>query len=422
MQPLICPAGSLCSSGASAPTICGAGGFCPAGVSASMPCPDSTFSTKSNQSTVAACSACSVCAAGTYQTGICSATHDVQCTACTGKPVNASYYSVCLYRCNDGYFGETCAPCPANSWCANEIQTHCPANSESPSLSTRAADCRCISGYSNTGSIYGLIQCVGCLPGSTCASGQTAAMVVSPTPLPNITQVILVQKPLPPADSTASLYASAPSLWLQISSLVKNVSVFTRQLCRGSYCVACDGTPTCVQRQSINVSVVGGAYRASSTSLQYDTLYQISAAAGACVPSFTGLDAEYFVDTQLAVTSNSGLSSVLISCPTDLSLQLVLSFPSRSPTRRSLRSLLSQTSDSISVSVVVESPLVQPTGTAISQANLTIEGYTTVNPPKVTCQPGDYFPAGGFTPMPCLAGSFCPGDGSIYSCQPGTQV
>jgi len=206
-----------------------------------------------------------------------------------------------------------------------------------------------------------------------------------------------------------------------MSALAGNASVFTRQICRGAFCMACDGSPTCVARRVVDVSVVEGVYTASVSQLQYDTLYQFTPVSAACTPSFLGLDTEFYTGTQLAITSNSGVSSVVIHCPTDPSLQLSLVMSSTAVARRSLRSLLSS-DDSLSVSIVVTSPQVQPVATAITEANLIVQGYTTVNPPAVTCQPGDYFPVGVFTPQPCLAGSYCPGDGSIYSCQPGTRV
>jgi len=419
--PITCIAGSMCAAGVSAPTVCAAGGFCPFGVSAAMPCPASTFSVRANQSNVATCNACRACTAGSYQTDLCISTHDTQCAACMNKPANASYYDACQFRCNSGFFGSGCVACPANSWCTSETQIRCPVNSVSQPLSSSADSCKCLSGYSNTGSIFGLIQCVACVSGTACATGQSAGMVVHITPIPNITQVLLVQKTLPAAISTPSLFASVPGLWSQMVALVGNSSVFTRQICRGLFCVACDGSPTCVPRKSIDVHVVNGVYITSVARLQFDTLYQLNVASGVCTPSFIGLDPEFYTGTQIAVTSNSGVSTVMLQCLADPSLQRMLVISSTLVARRSHRHLL-ESDDSLAVSIVVPAQLVEPTVVVIDQANFTIQGYTTVNPPTITCQPGDYFPVGVFTPQPCLAGSYCPGDGSIYSCQPGTRV
>jgi hypothetical protein len=55
--------------------------------------------------------------------------------------------------CDPGFVGnlsvlaQTCAACPANSYCGGLSQLACPANTRSPALSSLAVHCRCVAGY-----------------------------------------------------------------------------------------------------------------------------------------------------------------------------------------------------------------------------------------------------------------------------------
>jgi hypothetical protein len=42
---------------------------------------------------------------------------------------------------------QSCAACPADSYCAGLSQLACPANTRSPALSSLAIHCRCVAGY-----------------------------------------------------------------------------------------------------------------------------------------------------------------------------------------------------------------------------------------------------------------------------------
>lgn len=112
-------------------------------------CLTGQFSTASG---APASSTCAACSSGTYAT-------QQQATACTSCPSNSgtggstgsTQRGQCV--CDPGYVGnlanlaQTCAACPANSYCAGLSQASCPSNTRSPPLSSQALQCRCVAGY-----------------------------------------------------------------------------------------------------------------------------------------------------------------------------------------------------------------------------------------------------------------------------------
>ena len=94
---------------------------------------------------------CTGCSLGSYA-------NIIGLTICTSCPTNSNTSSTnstqrgdCL--CNPGYAGnltittQTCAACPANSYCVGLNQFACPAHTHSPALSSLQAHCRCDAGY-----------------------------------------------------------------------------------------------------------------------------------------------------------------------------------------------------------------------------------------------------------------------------------
>lgn len=116
------------------------------------PCESCVTGTYSSGSGASAPSACASCLSGTYATQQGASV----CTSCpsnsgTGTSVGSTERGQCV--CDPGYAGnlanltQTCAACPANSYCAGLSQRVCPANTRSPPLSSQIIQCRCVAGY-----------------------------------------------------------------------------------------------------------------------------------------------------------------------------------------------------------------------------------------------------------------------------------
>jgi hypothetical protein len=194
----------------------------------------------------------------------------------------------------------------------------------------------------------------------------------------------MVQKPLPTVNSFVSLLLSIPNVtssMLRSVSTSGSVAVYTRQVCRSSYCVNCDRTSACVGRVVVGVSVVNGAYRLNVTQLSYDVIYTFSMiTAGACTPTFA-LSAEFVTGSMVALTSVSGLVNVTMSCPTNANLNgsIPVNLGSTSTGRRLLqvaRRLLQINNDTIAVDFVVPPNETATVNNAIQSQNLTIQGYS----------------------------------------------
>ena len=116
------------------------------------PCESCLTGTYSSSLGASAPSACASCLSGNYATQQGASI----CTSCpsnsgTGTSVGSTERGQCV--CDPGYAGnltnltQTCAACPANSYCAGLSQRVCPANTRSPPLSSQVIQCRCVAGY-----------------------------------------------------------------------------------------------------------------------------------------------------------------------------------------------------------------------------------------------------------------------------------
>jgi hypothetical protein len=152
---------------------------------------------------------------------------------------------------------------------------------------------------------------------------------ISATPLVNVTtQVLLAQKPLPSASNMVSLFESIPVTIASIRATLpnKNATVYLRQVCRRTYCVACDeGSATaCIRYITVGVGVVvdGGGYSANTTSLRRDVMYFFVASSSSssslvlgCVPQISGLSPEFVSDnTVVVISSVANVSFVRVVC------------------------------------------------------------------------------------------------------------
>jgi hypothetical protein len=141
---------------------------------------------------------------------------------------------------------------------------------------------------------------------------------ISVTPLVNVTtQAVLAQKPVPPADTMATLFVSVPStLSSIISSLsIKNATVYLSRVCRKTYCVACDeGSSTCIRHITVEIHAGGdGTFSASVASIQRNVMY-IFAVSSDCAPQITDLPAEFVSSNIVVISSVADVTSVKVVC------------------------------------------------------------------------------------------------------------
>ncbi len=342
-----CPPGFHCpNTGMSTPTICPVGAYCPQASVTPTTCPAETYA---NETGLSACLPCTVCQIGSFQNTPCTATQNRACTVCVvAKPAHAIFASTspsCPWVCDNGYWGSDCDPCPANYWCKFGVQNRCPLNSVSPALSGSQSGCVCGLGYMSTGRITGTSPCVKCPAGVLCNGVPVKEINISTTPLVNVTtQVLLAQKPLPPANSMVSLFTAIPDTIASIRAALpnKNATVYLRQVCRRTYCVACDeGTAACiryvtVRMQQLLVMEGGGGnnssgnttngtnyyyYTNTTSSLKRDVMYTfVNASAYDCVPQVTGLSAEFVSNNVVVISSVAAVASVRVACSTNSSL------------------------------------------------------------------------------------------------------
>jgi hypothetical protein len=460
-----CPAGFYCTNPAFAPVACPSGAFCVIGSTAPTPCPANTFSTLQQQVSPGVCTPCSSCGIGTYQAGQCTVSKDVVCTPCTNKPAQAVYLattSSCPWICLGGYFGPGCTACSTGMWCQSGTANQCPSDSSSPPLSTFQNNCTCNPGYVSFGSVSGTGPCSKCQPGQVCPGGGTITVEISTTPLELPTQVVLVQQTLPPADNFVSLLVGIPDR-IAALNLPAGVTVFTRKVCRGTYCANCDGTPQCVQSVVVGMGQDAfGKYTFNVSSLNSDTLYTFAPVEGTCFPVMN-VSLEYVTGLQLAVTAVSGISSVPFVCrsnaraTTNLLLsggvqqgrRLLMSEkwprlynPSSSSSAilgsyvpknkvylgRKLLQTSGANGDSIAMSVIVQANQTNATRQAVTMANLTIQGYTPVVSPTATaalsCPANSTSPIGSTSISQCVCNPGYQGDASLGKdctpCSPGT--
>ena len=356
----VCSIGSYCPGSLTTPIACPTDAYCLAGVSTPTPC--------------------TICYTATYQSLPCLSTQNRVCPACTNKPSHSTYQGTslspaCPWVCDSMYGGSTCAACAPGYWCLYGTMNRCPYNSISPSLSFAQNNCTCMPGYSSQGSAPGTSPCVKCQTGMICPGGQAAAPVVSATPLANITQAIMVQKPLPMAANLVALMLAVPGLAASMLASVtssSSVAVYTRQVCRASYCITCDRSSACVRRVAVGVKA---DYTLNVTVLQYDVLYTFVPNTGVCAPTFSALPSEFVSDTMVALTSVGNITSVAYACGSNPSLKGTVAVLAASSTS-SRRRLLQISNDTLAVDFVVPANLTAAITSAIQAKNLTLQGYT----------------------------------------------
>ena len=391
-----CPAGSFCgNSSAPEPTPCPDGHFCLAGATAPI--------------------LCATCQTGTFQSSACAAAANRQCAPCDNAPPHSTYQGTsltptCPWVCDSRYGGPSCEACLAGFWCLYGTMNKCPYNSLSAALSFAQSNCSCLPGYSSEVSTPGSSLCVKCVAGTICPGGEALPVsVVSLVPLPNVTQVIMVQKALPPTDSLVALVLSVPSMMATLTASVNNtangVLIYTRQVCRAGYCLQCDRTTACVTRAAVGLTVgAGGRYVANVTALKYDVLYTFVCAGGCCAPTFPAVPPEYTDGSALMLTSLSGVAgSVAFSCPGDpAGIAGTLPIIAGGARRRHHRRLLQVTTDSLAVDFVVPPAQTVPVVEAIQAASFVIQGYVAATPTPPT--PSD----NATTTPPATAPRSCP--------------
>jgi hypothetical protein len=193
----------------------------------------------------------------------------------------------------------------------------------------------CSLGYMSTGKITGTSPCVRCPAGVLCNGVPVKEVEISAMPLVNVTtQVLLAQKPLPSASNMVSLFESIPVTIASIRATLpnKNATVYLRQVCRRTYCVACDegSASACIRYITVGVGVVvgnGGGYSANTTSLRRDVMYFFVASSlvVGCVPQISGLSSEFVSDnTVVVISSVANVSSVRVVCSSNSTMFLDL--------------------------------------------------------------------------------------------------
>ena len=337
-----CPPRYLCpNTGMTNPIICPWGSFCPESSITATVCPAESYTTSQG---FPSCLQCTVCQIGSFQNTLCTSTQNRACTLCTAaKPQHAIFATTspsCPWVCDNGYWGSVCEPCPPNYWCKFGVQNRCPLNSISPELTGFQSGCVCGLGYMSTGKITGTSPCVKCPAGVLCNGVPVKEVDVSATPLVNVTtQVLLAQKPLQPASSMVTLFESIPITIASIRASLpnKNATVYLRQVCRRTYCVACDenSASACIRYITVGMRVVDGSwiYSANATSIRRDVMYtfvaaslsSVAVASENCIPQISGLSLEFVSNNNVVVISSvANVSSVRVVCSTNSSVFLDL--------------------------------------------------------------------------------------------------
>ena len=447
--PGVCSEGFFCPTPASVPVECPIGGFCPQASIAPMACPSGSYSKATQQVSAATCIPCTTCTLGAFESTSCSSAENRVCVECTNKPVRAAFLtasSACTWVCDSGYYGDFCSSCVAGFWCKAGIANRCPTDSSSPALSYTQNACVCQPGYSSQGTFSGTSPCAMCQSGSVCPGAGIISVEVQAAPIPNVTtQLMLVQQPLPLSDNLVALFVSIPVSIDAMRALLpveqSSIPIFTRQVCRGSYCALCDGSEQCVAKIVVAVSRgLDGKYAFNVTSLRSDALYEfVVVTPGMCVPTIS-IDPEYVTSTKVAIASISTLRSMPIGCLTDplANTQLPVT-GTASGIRRLLESakrrLLQQNSDTLAVSLVVPTSDTAAIQEAVADAGIVVEGFTAISssgtsevaPPlscpenstsaegsisisQCFCKPGYKGNAAAGTPCsPCPPNTFCSG-------------
>jgi hypothetical protein len=195
---------------------------------------------------------------------------------------------------------------------------------------------------------------------------------------------MLVQQPLPVASNLVSLVMSIPTQLAAMAVTLNVATIYSRQVCRGSYCIACDGSAACVPKMWIGVGQAS-KFTFNVTSIPTDTLvFVVKTNALFCTPKIE-LGSEYVTGNTFILTSISTITSVTFSCPTNTERANSLSVQgtTRSAARRllSMERRLTQTTlenDILGVSLVVPTEEANATQQLVEAANLTVQGFAAV--------------------------------------------
>jgi hypothetical protein len=254
------------------------------------------------------------------------------CTACTApKPQHSTFVTnspACPWVCDNGYWGNDCAACLPNYWCRFGVQNKCPQNSVSVALSTTQSACVCELGYMSSGKATGSSPCILCRAGVLCNGVPVKEVVISAAPLVNVTtQILMAKKSLPSTPSMVTLFTNVPSNLQTIRQALPDASasIYLRQVCRGTYCVACeDSTATCIRSYVVGMDSQT-TYTANITSIRRDVLYTFAPATAAdCAPRIDGLADEFTSNAMVVISSVASVSSVRVVCATDAAKFVVL--------------------------------------------------------------------------------------------------
>lgn len=433
--------------------MCPAGGFCPRGSVSPVWCASGTYSLARQQSTAATCTPCATCSLGAFEARECNATQNRVCAMCLNKPQRASFLTAsaaCSWVCDPGYFGDTCAPCVEGFWCRAGAANRCPTDSTSPAVSYAQNACVCRAGYSSQGTVSGTSPCALCPPGSVCPGSSIVPVEAQAAPIPNVTtQLMLAQKPLPPAENLVSLIEAIPSSLVALRStlppFMRSNPIYTRKVCRGSFCALCDGSELCVPRITVSVSRgLNGRYAFNVSSLRADVLYRfvvVGQQGIACAPTIN-IDPEYVTGNRVIIASISTLRSAPIVCLTDslanteLPVTGTAAAAAASTVRRLLESakrrLLQLTgTDSLSVSLVVPTNETTVVEEALVDVGGSVEGYTAMTPagtaeiaPPLSCPENATSPEGSTSLRQCVCKPGYQGDAAAGTpcapCPPNT--
>ena len=196
----------------------------------------------------------------------------------------------------------------------------------SAALSATQSACVCELGYMSTGRITSTSPCTLCRAGILCNGVPVKEVIISAAPLENVTtQVLVAKKPMPAANSMVSLFLGVPTNVESIRATLpnRNATIYLRQVCRGSYCVACeDNTATCIRLVTVGLqSQLGGGYFANATTLKRDVLYVFAAStASDCTPRISGVPDEFTSNNLVVISSTAAISTVRVVCVSDESV------------------------------------------------------------------------------------------------------
>lgn len=184
------------------------------------------------------------------------------------------------------------------------------------------------------------------------------------------------------------------SIPAQLSSIAKSLNVSkvtSRNVCRGTYCISCDGTPTCLPTLTVTITQ-GSKYGFNVQSIPSDTLVtMVLGNSGYCSPTYTGVPSEYMKGSTFVISSVSGVTKITLTCATNTALTNSIPISGTVTTKAARRRLLdtgrrltqlsTTPSDAIGVSLVVPTNQTSATQDIIAASNMTLQGFidTTVS-------------------------------------------